>query len=84
MEKLVENNNINVYFGTAPTGRIHIGYLIYLMKVADMLNAGCRVKILFADLHAMLDNLKSTPNLIRHRTQYYELMIRSILKIFKS
>lgn len=76
---LEKGNRPKIYWGTAPTGRIHIGYLIPLMKIADYLAAGCEVKILFADLHAMLDNLKSTADLIDLRCQYYEKMIKSIL-----
>lgn len=35
--------------------------------------------ILFADLHAMLDNFKSTPELLIKRTEYYEKIIRAML-----
>jgi tyrosyl-tRNA synthetase len=35
---------------------------------------------LFADLHALLDNLKTTSEKIELRTTYYEIMIKTILK----
>jgi tyrosyl-tRNA synthetase len=83
MKTIIAERPLKIYWGTAPTGRIHIGYLIPLLKIADFLNAGCHVKILFADLHAMLDNLKSTPELISFRCVYYQKMIKSILTNLK-
>jgi tyrosyl-tRNA synthetase len=70
---------LKIYFGTAPTGRIHIGYFIQILKLADYLKAGCNVKILFADIHAFLDNMKSNLNQLEFRTKYYEEMIKAIL-----
>lgn len=78
--KILGTKLFKIYWGTAPTGKIHIGYLIPLMKIADFLNAGCEVKVLFADLHAMLDSMKSSPELIEYRCTYYEKMIKSILR----
>ncbi|KAF8425417.1 hypothetical protein L210DRAFT_3567467, partial [Boletus edulis BED1] len=34
------------YWGTAPTGRPHIGYYVPLTKIADFLRAGVEVKVL--------------------------------------
>jgi tyrosyl-tRNA synthetase len=36
------------YWGTAPTGRPHIGYFVALTKIADFLRAGVEVKVLLA------------------------------------
>ena len=36
--------------------------------------------ILFADLHAFLDNMKAPWELLRHRTKYYEHIIKAMLK----
>ena len=79
IRQILEQRSLKIYWGTAPTGRIHIGYLVPLMKIADYLATGCEVKILFADLHAMLDNLKSTHELVQLRCDYYEKMIKTIL-----
>jgi len=38
-----------------------------------------QVTILFADLHAFLDNLKSTFALLRARCEYYECVIKALL-----
>jgi tyrosyl-tRNA synthetase len=70
---------VQVYWGTAPTGRIHLGYFLPMLKIAELLKANCGVTILIADLHAMLDNLKSTPLQVGARSDYYTLMIREIL-----
>ena len=48
--------------------------------VADFLNAGCEVTILFADLHAYLDNMKAPWALLQLRTEYYEHAIKAMLE----
>lgn len=76
------NKNVTpiIYWGTACTGRIHIGYFIQILKIADYLRAGCKVKILLADLHAYLDNMKTSMKLLKYRTEYYKLMITEMLR----
>ena len=54
---LSEDRKPVVYWGTATTGRPHVGYFLPMLKVADLLKAGFKVKILLADLHASLDNV---------------------------
>ena len=61
-----------VYLGYAPTGRPHIGYMIPAMKIKDFVNAGLKVKILLADLHAHLDNAKSPLELLEKRVEFYK------------
>ena len=39
-----------------------------------------QVTILFADLHAYLDNMKAPWELLAHRTNYYEKVIKAMLK----
>jgi tyrosyl-tRNA synthetase len=58
-EILLSNKDVRIYWGTATTGAPHIAYFVPMSKLADFLRAGCDVTILFADLHAYLDNLKS-------------------------
>ena len=58
-----------VYLGTAVTGRPHIGYFVWVLKLADFLKAGCKVKLLLADVHGAMDN---TPwEVLDKRYQYY-------------
>src|SRR6056297_1335310 len=61
------------YLGTAPTGVPHVGYFVWGLKVADLLRAGFKVKILLADLHAALDN---TPwEILEYRYEFYSKII---------
>lgn len=43
-------------------------------------NSTFQVKILFADLHAYLDNMKAPWSLLELRVQYYEKVIKAMLK----
>jgi tyrosyl-tRNA synthetase len=66
--------------GTATTGRPHCGYFVPMLKIAHFLHAGCTVKILLADIHGFLDNLKAPIELVNYRAQYYRYAITSLLK----
>lgn len=76
----LKERELKIYWGTAPTGKPHCGYFVPMTKIADFLAAGCEVKILLADLHAFLDNMKAPLELVQHRVQYYEYMIKAILR----
>lgn len=69
---------VRAYWGTAPTSRPHIGYFVALAKIADFLRAGVQVKILLADIHAFLDNLKAPIELVRHRVGYYKHVLLAV------
>jgi len=68
-----------VYWGTAPTGKIHIGYYIPMMKIRAFLKAGFKVKILIADLHAYLDDQKTLWNQLDIRSEYYKLAVKAMI-----
>ncbi len=75
---LKEKKKPVVYWGTTPTGRPHVGYFFPMLKVADLLKAGFKVKILLADLHASLDN---TPwDVLDKRYDYYAAAIPMIIQ----
>ena len=80
LKGIIAERNLKVYWGTATTGKPHVGYLVPAMKIADFLDAGCEVTILLADLHAYLDNMKAPWELLEKRTEYYEHIIRELLK----
>jgi tyrosyl-tRNA synthetase len=61
-----------------PTGSISIAYFFPMLKIADFLKAGLKVKILLADLHAALDSVPWL--LLDKRYDYYGNAIRLILK----
>lgn len=50
------------------------------VKIAHFLQAGCEVKVLLADMHAFLDNMKAPLELVAHRSRYYELIIKAVLR----
>jgi tyrosyl-tRNA synthetase len=77
---LKEKRPLKVYWGTATTGRPHCGYFVPCMKIAELLAAGCHVKILLADIHGYLDNMKAPIDLVEYRAKYYEKVIKSLLK----
>lgn len=80
LKNILEKRDLKVYWGTAPTGNPHLGYFVPMYKIADLLKAGCEVIILFADIHAYLDNMKSSWEQLEARTQYYEFLIKEMLK----
>lgn len=80
LRAILAERDLKVYWGTAPTGAPHFGYFVPMLKIADLLKAGCEMTILFADIHAVLDNMKSTFEIVAKRTEYYELVIRSMLR----
>lgn len=76
-EKL-KKKDFSVYWGTMPTGSISIAYFFPMLKIADFLKAGIKVKILIADLHALLDGVEF--DLVEKRYNYYKEGILTILK----
>lgn len=70
---------VKVYWGTMPTGSPHVSYLYPLYKIGDFLNAGLKVKILLADLHAALDGVPW--EVLSKRQEYYKKLIPAMLKI---
>ncbi|KAH6572759.1 hypothetical protein BASA60_006434 [Batrachochytrium salamandrivorans] len=79
IKEILSQRDLKIYWGTATTGRPHIGYFVPMTKLADFLKAGCEVTILFADLHAFLDNQKAPWDLLKLRTSYYEATIKAML-----
>ncbi|TFL04023.1 hypothetical protein BDV98DRAFT_525793 [Pterulicium gracile] len=75
---LAEGKNPKCYWGTAPTGRPHIGYFVPLTKIADFLRADVEMKVLLADVHAFLDNMKAPLDLVAHRMSYYRYVLLAV------
>ena len=80
IKDILKKRNLKVYWGTAPTGKPHIAYFLPIVKIADLLKSDCEVIILFANIHAYLDNMKSSWDILDYRTQYYEIIIKEMLK----
>lgn len=51
-----------------------------MLQIASFLRAGCTVKILLADIHGFLDNLKAPIELVKYRAEYYQYVITNLLK----
>lgn len=74
---LTEKKTPVIYLGTSVTGRPHIGYFVWGIKLNDFLKAGCKVKLLLADIHGALDN---TPwDILEKRYEYYTQVIPAML-----
>ncbi|MFH1649329.1 MAG: tyrosine--tRNA ligase [Candidatus Woesearchaeota archaeon] len=80
IEIFKEKKHPKAYIGFAPTGRLHIGYLIPLMKIKDFLDADCEFTFLLADLHAYLDDEKTPWDLLGVRVEYYKAAVTAALK----
>uniref|UniRef100_A0A8C7GWS4 Tyrosine--tRNA ligase n=1 Tax=Oncorhynchus kisutch TaxID=8019 RepID=A0A8C7GWS4_ONCKI len=80
IKQVLSERELKVYWGTATTGKPHVAYFVPMSKIADFLKAGCEVTILFADLHAFLDNMKAPWELLELRVQYYEQVIKAMLE----
>ncbi|XP_039595462.1 tyrosine--tRNA ligase, cytoplasmic [Polypterus senegalus] len=80
LKEILKEKDLRIYWGTATTGKPHVAYFVPMSKIADFLKAGCEVTILFADLHAYLDNMKAPWDLLELRTKYYEQVIKAMLE----
>ncbi len=74
IELLKNKKNPKVYLGTAITGKPHIAYFLWVLKLSDFLKAGFKVKLLLADLHGVLDNCPW--DLLEKRYKYYSKVVR--------
>ena len=75
---LKKKKNPSVYWGTAITGKPHVAYFLPMLKIADFLKAGFKVKILLADLHGALDGTHW--EILEKRYDYYKKAIPLMLK----
>ncbi|KAH8589535.1 hypothetical protein B0O99DRAFT_676626 [Bisporella sp. PMI_857] len=75
-----KSSPLKIYWGTATTDRPHPVYFVPAIKVAQFLQVGCNVKILLADLHGFLDSDKAPEGVLEFRAQYYERVIRALLR----
>lgn len=67
-----------MYLGTAITGAPHIGYFIWVLKMADFLKAGFKATVLLSDITGALDN---TPwGILDKRYDYYAKIIPLMFK----
>jgi len=80
LKAILKERDVTIYWGTETSGRPHIGYFVPVKKIGDFLKAGCKVKILIADLHAYLNEQKAPWELLKLRTDYYHFITRRMLE----
>ncbi len=56
IELLKNKRNISAYVGYEPSGKLHLGHLVTIMKLKQLQSLGFKIKVLLADLHAYLNN----------------------------
>ncbi|MBU0977151.1 MAG: tyrosine--tRNA ligase [Nanoarchaeota archaeon] len=66
-----------VYCGYEPSGPLHLGHFVTITKLMDFSKAGFKVKILLADIHAML-NKKGSEEFINKEVKAWEKTIKAI------
>src|SRR3990167_4077033 len=74
---LKQKNKPIVYCGYEPSGSVHLGHLITLLKLMDFEKAGFKVKVLLADIHAML-NRKGDEKQIRKESELWKKIINAL------
>lgn len=66
-----------VYCGYEPSGPLHLGHFVTIMKLIDLSRAGFKVKILLADVHAFL-NRKGDEKFIEKEVNAWKKTIKAI------
>jgi len=72
---LKERKQLSAYIGLATTGPFHMGYFVPFGKMLDFDNAGVKNKILIADVHSALDDLKTKWDELDQKAEYYRKCI---------
>lgn len=55
LDLLKKKKSPAIYCGYEPSGDIHLGHLVSMTKLLDLQKAGFKIKVLFADWHAYLN-----------------------------
>jgi len=66
-----------VYCGYEPNGPMHLGHFVTITKLIDLEKAGFKIKILLADIHAML-NRKGDEGTIKKEVESWKKTIKAI------
>ncbi len=76
-ELLKEKKQPTVYCGYEPSGLLHLGHFVTITKLLDLQKAGFKIKILLADIHALL-NRKGSESLIKKEIENWKKTIKAI------
>jgi len=78
LEKLLREKKSPVaYCGYEPSGPLHLGHFVTISKLIDLASAGFKVKVLLADIHALL-NRKGDEELIKKEVNAWKKTIKAI------
>jgi len=78
LKKLLrEKKSPVVYCGYEPSGPLHLGHFVTISKLIDLASAGFKVKVLLADIHALL-NRKGDEELIKKEVNAWKKTIKAI------
>ncbi|MEM2523854.1 MAG: tyrosine--tRNA ligase [Desulfurococcaceae archaeon] len=83
MEELVkllsEGRSLKGYIGFEPSGLVHVGWLIWMFKVKDLVDAGVDFYVLEATWHAYInDKLGGNMELIRKAARYTRKVLEAV------
>jgi len=81
LEEKLQKEKPVAYIGYEPSGKIHLGHTITVMKMINLQKAGFKIKILLADYHAFL-NGKGKLEEIKNVAEYNKKVFPSIRIIF--
>ncbi len=74
---LKDKKNPVVYCGYEPSGPLHLGHFVTIIKLMDLVEAGFKVKVLLADIHALL-NRKGSEKEIEKEVEAWKKTLKAI------
>ncbi len=77
LQEKLKKEDKTAYIGFEPSGKIHLGHAITVRKMIDLQEAGFKIKILLADLHAYL-NGKGSLEEIKEISEYNRRCFRAL------
>jgi tyrosyl-tRNA synthetase len=76
-ELLKKKKSPSVYCGYEPSGPMHLGHFVTITKLMDLQKAGFKIKILLADIHALL-NKKGSEEEIAKESNAWRKTVKAI------
>ena len=77
LKEILAKDNPIAYTGYEPSGKIHLGHAITIMKLKQLESLGFKIKILLADYHAFL-NGKGTVEEIAETAEYNQQCFKAL------
>ena len=76
-DNILKKDKPSVYCGYEPNGPMHLGHFVTIIKLMDLQKAGFHIKILLADVHAVL-NRKGSEDEIAKEVERWRKTIQAI------